>query len=239
MNDTELVILIKKIADETYNHWVLNKTDEDKNSNPKNIKEAFEQACLVIEHIGNLDDQLKQDDREDLCNHYIQVFFEIIIWIEKLKITGIERDAKTCIIYYAAWSARIGAKLNDMDKIANIMGEYANHCKEPNELEELALASLCILDAVPKKLQMQNKADDNRPWRIILLNNAIVATRSFREDLIEKAFKLIGDNLPDDAPAFFANAAKQMETKNYPDDVANLVNYHYDLWNDDDDDAMH
>ena len=75
------------------------------------------------------------------------------------------------------------------------------------------------------------KTNTGRPWRVLLLNNAIVATRSNQDTLIEQAYQLIGQYLPEDAPDFFYQALKQMDIVGYPDNVRVLARRYYELWN--------
>ena len=73
-------------------------------------------------------------------------------------------------------------------------------------------------------------ADSTRPWRVLLLNRAIVATRSHRPDLMESAFKAVVDGLPGDAPEFFREAMGQMAALNYPPQVRTVVQRYADAW---------
>ena len=65
------------------------------------------------------------------------------------------------------------------------------------------------------------------PWRLLLINRAIVATRSHNRELMESAFDALLENLPSDAPSFFAEGMEQMAVIDYPDHVRELMKRYY------------
>jgi hypothetical protein len=70
----------------------------------------------------------------------------------------------------------------------------------------------------------------SRPWRVLLLNRAIVATRSQRPALMVAAFDSLVEHLPEDAPDFFREGMGQMEALQYPAPVRELMQRYYDRW---------
>ena len=69
--------------------------------------------------------------------------------------------------------------------------------------------------------------DPRRPWRVLLLNYSIVATRSHDPQLIETTYNYFVQYLPEDAAQFFTEAMGQMAVLNYPQQVRVVVEkYH-------------
>ena len=83
-----------------------------------------------------------------------------------------------------------------------------------------------ILDS-PSTREYTGSADPSRPWRILLLNRAIVATRSHQPALMEEAFESVVEYLPEEAPTFFREGMEQMDALNYPPQVRNLMQGFY------------
>jgi len=125
---------------------------------------------------------------------------------------------------FACWIARRGGELGYLEPIVNGAAHLANRLLQPSELEQLYGLLTEIVDAVdPRLSQDTTSVDPSRPWRILLLNRAIVATRSHRPALMEEAFESIIEYLPDEAPAFFREGMEQMAALNYPPQVRDLM----------------
>ena len=69
--------------------------------------------------------------------------------------------------------------------------------------------------------------DPRRPWRVLLLNYAITATRTHEPALMEKAFKFLIFHLPDDLKQFFTEGMSQMFALNYPEKVKQVMEKYY------------
>ena len=84
-----------------------------------------------------------------------------------------------------------------------------------------------LIDATNPICEAPAVDDPSDPWRLLLINRAIVATRSHNPELIESAFDAVLESLPGDAPKFFAEGMEQMTILDYPDDVREVVRRYY------------
>jgi len=135
----------------------------------------------------------------------------------------------------ACWMMRLGAELVHPEPVVNAAAALANRLREPDDLAALyGLMSEVVNGISP--LRAQEAEEDrrgrtvSRPWRVLLLNRAIVATRSHRPPLMMEAFQAVCEHLPEDAPAFFREGLGQMEALNYPQPVRDLMDRYYSLW---------
>ncbi|MCB2262625.1 MAG: hypothetical protein LGR52_06765 [Candidatus Thiosymbion ectosymbiont of Robbea hypermnestra] len=125
---------------------------------------------------------------------------------------------------FACWIARRGGELGYLEPVVDGAAHLANRLRQPAELEQLCGLLTEIIEAAdPRFSQDMTSVDPNRPWRILLLNRAIVATRSQRPALMEVAFEAILEYLPDEAPAFFREGMEQMAALHYPPQVHDLM----------------
>ncbi len=74
------------------------------------------------------------------------------------------------------------------------------------------------------------KTNPGRPWRVLHLNRAIVATRTHQPDVMDEAFALLTQHLPEDAADFFTQGMEQMELLNYPPHVREVMDRYYRKW---------
>lgn len=132
---------------------------------------------------------------------------------------------------FAIWIARQSGALSTLEPIVNAISQQANSVREPIALEQLYELTGEIQDAVAPALQQDlEKTNPGRPWRILMLNRAIIATRSHRPELIETAYDSLLQYLPEEAPRFFREGMQQMVELDYPQPVRNLVEKYYNLW---------
>ncbi len=86
-----------------------------------------------------------------------------------------------------------------------------------------------MINAVkPRISQDTASTDPTRPWRVLLLNRAIVATRSNEPALMEEAFDALVEHLPDETSGFFREGMEQMDALNYPPRVRAVMQRYYD-----------
>lgn len=135
----------------------------------------------------------------------------------------------------ACWMMRVGAELVHPEPVVNAAAALANSLREPDDLAALyGLMSEVVNGVSPVRAQEaeEDRRDRtlNRPWRVLLLNRAIVATRSHRPALMTEAFQAVCEHLPEEAPAFFREGLGQMEALNYPQPVRDLMDRYYSLW---------
>jgi hypothetical protein len=149
----------------------------------------------------------------------------------RLRLPQHARQVESLALPLAVWIARRGGELGYLAPVANAAAALANSLREPAELAALYGLLTEVVDAVsPKVAQDSDAADATRPWRVLLLNRAIVATRSHRPDLIDPAFAAVVEALPGDAPEFFREAMGQMDALNYPPHVRAMVQHYVDAW---------
>ncbi len=134
-------------------------------------------------------------------------------------------------LHLACWIAQQGAEIGNLAPLVDRAAALANSLQDPQELERLFLQLGEIQDAVAPAIgQDPDRSDPRRPWRILLLNRAIVATRTHQPPLMEEAFRHLIENLPEDAPTFFREGMEQMHLLDYPERVRRVMQRYYDHW---------
>jgi hypothetical protein len=161
----------------------------------------------------------------------IDLLARLTVLAGRMRLPQHARQVETLILPLACWIARRGGELGHPAPVVNAAGALANSLKAPEELAALYGLMTEVVDALsPAVTEDRDAADATRPWRVLLLNRAIVATRSHRPDLMETAFTAVVEVLPGDAPEFFREAMGQMEALKYPPQVRAVVHRYADTW---------
>jgi hypothetical protein len=170
-------------------------------------------------------------DLSALADHGFELLSRISALAGRLRLPQHARRVEGLALPLACWVARRGGELNHPAPAVNAAAAWANSLKAPDELATLYGLMSEMLEALsPRLTQDRNALDPNGPWRLLLLNRAIVATRSHRPALMELAFQSVVEALPSAAPDFFREALGQMEALNYPPQVRAVVQRYADAW---------
>ncbi|MBT8128724.1 MAG: hypothetical protein KJP10_01950 [Gammaproteobacteria bacterium] len=141
------------------------------------------------------------------------------------------RDLTRLSIPIVLWVARNGGQINRLELVVNSFAAWANELQDTVQIAELARVIREIIDAASDKLRRDlDQSNPMRPWRIINLNYGIVATRSYDTELMDEAFAVLVENLPQDARAFFREGMQQMDIVGYPDEVREVVERYDRMW---------
>lgn len=205
-------------------------------------------AEVLVGAMNNLLDVLREAERERpaalsspssvnaqdiqaLGNYGIDLLSDLSAWARRLNLAEEAREIEGLSFPLACWIARHGGEISNLAPVVNTAAALANSLNQSPDLERLFAALSEILNAVsPSVSQDLDKTDPTRPWRILLLNRAIVATRTHQPVLMETAFQSVIDLLPDDAPNFFRTGMEQMQTLDYPDTVRRVMQRYFDQW---------
>jgi hypothetical protein len=134
-------------------------------------------------------------------------------------------------INIALWVADNGGRIDTLEPVVDALALLANNLREPARLEDLSHVINRIVAAVsPLISQDLEKLNPGRPWRVLLLNQSIIATRSHNPQLMEQAFAVLTEKLPEDAPRFFTEGMQQMDALDYPDPVRKVMAQYHRRW---------
>jgi len=134
-------------------------------------------------------------------------------------------------INFALWVARAGGQIDTLEPVVDALAMVANSISGAGELESLSKLMGEIAAAVSPIIREDlEKINPGRPWRVLLLNNGIVATRSHNPDIMEAAFAILTRHLPEDAARFFTEGMEQMEALDYPPQVRQVMEKYHRQW---------
>ncbi len=168
-------------------------------------------------------------DITELGDYGLGLLQDFARWAEQLGQEQARATIDARIVPLALWVARHGGTLNTLEPVVNTLAARANQTLEPAQLVQLCTEmGEIILAAASSIRQDLDKSNPGRPWRILNLNRAIVATRSHDPALMERVFAELVSYLPDDAADFFSEGMRQMDALDYPPSVREVMqNYHH------------
>ncbi len=171
---------------------------------------------------------LPDDDATRLGDGGLLVLTELITVGQSLGASAPTSELNRLAVTVGDWIVRHDGRILTLAPVVNGLALIANELRDAQTLEELTLLMTGIVDAVaPDIAADRDTTDDGRPWRVLHLNRAIVATRSHNTELMSRVFDDLIQRLPADASEFFREGARQMEVVNYPPKVRDVINRYF------------
>jgi len=121
------------------------------------------------------------------------------------------------------WVVGQEGELTTIELLVNSVARIANRTGSNQELERLVYLMEDLLDAIPPTPAEEKPATGPSPRKLLLLNRAIVATRSLAPTLMERAFNDVVEQMPQEAPGFFREGMDQVRIQNYPKPVSEVI----------------
>jgi hypothetical protein len=198
------------------------------------LEQAFAQLADVMNRIES-DTQAPGDTRtEDITEigEYALRLQETLSGIaEKPALAGQKQPLADLSINLALWIAAHNGQIDTLEPVVDALALAANTTQDPQELAQLSSVIKRIIEAVSAPISQDlEKMNPGRPWRVLLLNHGIVATRSHNTELMEAAFTLLASKLPEDATRFFSEGMQQMEALDYPPHVRETMEKYHHEW---------
>ena len=209
-------------------------------SSPPLLAETFEQLFEAMQRTeANLAQDISvqqgkragSEDVTELGEYALELFDQATNWSKNLDLSEVFLTLQTFTVNIARWIARRGGHLLKLEPVVDALAQIANRTQDPGELLDLYQAMGEIMDATAPAIRRDlEKTNPGRPWRILQLNRAIVATRTHQPDVMEEAFAAFAEHMPEDAPRFFSEGMQQMELLNYPPHVRDVMDRYYRKW---------
>ena len=214
-------------------------TDSESGETPEQLLAAMEQAVDVMERADadkatrNGKMVLSATEITEIGDYALGLLETIVERVES--VSGHQsRELSRFAIPISLWIAQHGGYINKLELVVNSLAAWANELQDTIQIADLVGVIRQIIDATSAEIRQDlDQSNPMRPWRIINLNYGIVATRSHDPTLMEEAFALLVENLPQDARAFFREGMQQMDSVGYPEEVREVVQRYERMWGSD------
>ncbi|MEN8213752.1 MAG: hypothetical protein ABFR19_05250 [Pseudomonadota bacterium] len=217
------------LATHVAGRWEEESQSDVAGTNPGMIINAVEQLHGILQfYTGEREKAFDSAELNQCCDYGLQLFAELSSQAAAAHLAEESLKIENLCFPFAVWAARLGAEISTLEPVVNAIARIANDVRKPPELEQLYRQISEIVYAVSEPIRQDMEGSNpHRPWRILLLNRAIVATRSHQPVLIEDAYKDIVTMLPADASQFFREGMEQMDAIGYPTHVRKIVETWY------------
>ena len=206
--------------------------DSTTEERPEQLLAGMEQAIDMMEHAAARQGEAVLSDVEitEIGDFALGLLEALVDRVETVSGRQ-ERDLMRLAIPISLWLARQGGHINKLELVVNSLAAWANELHDTLQIAELVRVIREIIDTASHEIRKDlEQTNSMRPWRILNLNYGIVATRSHDPALMDEAFAVLVENLPNDARTFFREGMQQMDIVGYPEEVREVVEKYDRMW---------
>ena len=197
---------------------------------PQQLVDAMSQLSGILRKIEEADAPLEGAPRDipTLGEFGIQLLSELSEIAAGLDLDESARGLENLCLPMAVWTARQGGEIRHLAPVVNALAYFAEHDGDPEFMAELLYLSNEIYEAVsPRVSEDPDRSDPLRPWRLLILNRATIATRTLQPALMQPVFDNLVEHLPEDAGRFFEDAMERLHSSDFPAPVRDLMTRYY------------
>ncbi len=193
----------------------------------QSLMDAFIEFFNVAEAIDIKADNehvITPDEATDIGSHGLMLILKMVDLMQKLDLPHKRQEIEQIALIFATWIMQYDGKINFLEPIVNAFAQAANSLNSKESLIALSeIMSEVTLACSDEIKQDFDSANLYRPWRLLLINRGIVATRTNKKYIMVQAFNDLMRFLPQDAPSFFKEGLDEMDEKDYPQAVKQLL----------------
>lgn len=218
-----------ELADQISEHWEASALAESETDSPGTLRDAMAQLVDMLSPLdrGEHGGEPRRAEVNTLGEYGLHLIDELSGLARQANQPQLAADVECLSLPFALWIARNEGEIRNLAPIVNALAQFANRTTQPQAMGALYTYCCEVIEAASPACEDVFLSDGRHPWRLLLLNRAIVATRSLNPELMTAAFDAIVEQLPEEAQHFFAEGMEQMAVIDYPDHVRELMKRYY------------
>lgn len=201
---------------------------------PPVLCDALSQLLTVLRDHDEAEGDSSDDDARlngselaEMIEYGIRLLSEAGKRAQRMGLADLAHDYEFLVLPLVLWGNRHGVEINRLQPVVNSLATLAERIREPRSMAQLVSTMEQVIAAVSPSIPQSDDEELLAPWRVLLLNRAIAATRTQQPKLMEPAFDAIVEWIPEEASDFFTEGMGQMDIIGYPEPVRALVQTYY------------
>lgn len=203
--------------------------DGDYPIEPIQLSEAMPQLIELLARHNNQPEVVAQhpDELTTYGDYGLHMLEQLADAAQRAERDDLAQAVEKLSLSFALWIVRNGGELRQLRAVANALARLARQVPQSAVMTELYGYCCELIEAASPAYENRSVAQPAEPWRLLLLNRAMIATRSRNPELMEPAYDAIVEQLPSDAEHFFGEGMEQITVTDYPDNVREVVRRYF------------
>jgi hypothetical protein len=193
--------------------------------------DVFFDDCERIDRDYGPTAEVLAEDVNAITDQIFECLHDLGNWADRLKLRAARVSVIDISLEVAQWCMRHRGQLRQIGPVVAALANRANAAGSLDACIALSDAYEAVISNVAARLQADHLSTDPlRPWRQLLINAAIVSTRSRDTRKMERAYRRLEAHLPSECPAFFQQAAHQVAGLGFSAEARALVQSRNAKW---------
>jgi len=188
----------------------------------------FFDVALTINHQAADKQHISTREATEIGEHGFTLLLKLIDLMEKLELPKKRKEIEQIALIFARWTIQHQGRLNHIEPLVNAFAHAANNMRQKKSLHALVEFMSMVIDACADNIK--HDIEDSslyRPWRLLLVNRGLIATRTYDIELIRQVFDELVLYLPQEATEFFDEGVREIENLDYPDSVRQIIQQYH------------
>lgn len=177
------------------------------------------------------DENLEPEEISQIGEYGFHLLTQLLQWMQNHNQQTFFVKIRTLILSLCVWVTEHKGEIKTLEPAVDSLAQIANATQDINELYEVLDLMNTIIAGCAANIK--NDIEDTnpmRPWRLLLLNRAIIATRTRDTELITNVYHELANLLPNDVSGFFNESMQEMDRRSYPDEVKQVVQEYFNRY---------
>ena len=193
--------------------------------------DVFFEDCERIDRDYGPTSEVLAEDVNGIADQIFECLHDLSNWADHFNLRNARLSVIDISLEAAQWCMRHRGQLHQIGPVVAALANRTNMAGSLDACVALSDAYEAVITNVATRLQADHTSSDPlRPWRQLLINAAIVSTRSRDLRKMERAYRRLEAHLPSECQAFFQQASHQVAGLGFSPEARTMVHARHAKW---------
>lgn len=202
----------------------------DQEATPPLLSDAVRECLDICREADAGEEEMPAEEVDELGTHALECLTDLGLWAYQLQLDDARSAFEDLALDVALWIAGRGGRIAVLEPAVNAVARRANATRDTAGLRALYGQARALADHAAPEIAEGRDATTLQPWTTLLLNGAIIATRTQHPALMNEAWDRLEAHLPDQCAAFYAEGLRESQKPSYATHVSDLLGERFAKW---------
>lgn len=197
---------------------------------PPLLADAVRQCLDICQRVDETEDVMPLEEVDEIGTHALESISDLGLWAYQLQLDDVRIVVEDLALEMAGWIARHGGQIAVLEPVVNALARQANAARDPGALSPLFDQGCSIIACAAPGIADTTDMTALQPWLTLHFNCAIIATRTQQPDLMNTAYDLLENHLPQHCAAFYEEGLRESQKPAYANHVREMMRERHTKW---------
>lgn len=197
---------------------------------PPLLADAVRQCLDICQRVDAEEDPMPLEDVDEIGTHALECLSDLGLWAYQLQLDNERKMIEDLALDMAGWIAEHGGQIAVLEPVVNALARQANATQDPVALSRLFDQACSIIACAAPGVADATDLAAMQPWLTLHFNCAIIATRTQQPDLMNAAYDLLEEHLPQHCAVFYEEGCRESKKPVYGGHVQEMLQKRLAKW---------